>query len=44
MWLGTNTEYKKKVKEYQEELYSYGIQEADLPKLPLEYWGELVEA
>lgn len=44
MWFGTNTEYKKKVKEYQEELCSYGIQEADLPKLPLEYWGELVEA
>ena len=37
-------EYKRKVKEYREELYSYGIQEADLPKLPLKYWEELVEA
>lgn len=44
MWFGTNTEYKKKVKEFQEELYSYGIQEADLPGLSLEYWEELVEA
>ncbi|GFI18064.1 hypothetical protein IMSAGC009_03236 [Lachnospiraceae bacterium] len=44
MWFRTNTEYRKKVKKYQEELYSYGIQEADLPKLPLEYWVELVEA
>jgi len=39
-----NAEYKRKVKEYREELYSYGIQKADLPKLPLEYWEELMEA
>lgn len=39
-----NAEYKKKVKEYREELSSHGIHEADLPKLPLEYWKELVEA
>lgn len=44
MWFGTNTEYKKKVKEFQEELYSYGIQEADLQGLPLEYWQDMVEA
>lgn len=44
MWFRTNTEYKRKVKEYQEELYSYGIQEADLPGLPLEYWQDMVKA
>lgn len=44
MWFRNNTEYKKKVKEYQEELYSYGIQEVALPGLSLEYWQDLVEA
>lgn len=44
MWWKIGKEYKKKVKEYQKELYSYGIQEADLPRLSLEYWDELVDA
>lgn len=44
MQFGTNTEYKEKVKEYQEELYSYGIREVALPGLSLEYWQDLVEA
>lgn len=44
MWFGTNTECKEKVKEYQEELYSHGIQEVALPGLSLEYWQDLVEA
>lgn len=39
-----NTEYKKKVKEYQENLYSFGIQEVALSGLSLEYWQDLAEA
>ncbi len=44
MWQKRNKEYKGKVKDYQAELQFYGIQEVELPKLPLEYWEELVEA
>lgn len=44
MWRKSSTEYKKKVKEYQEKLYSCGIQETNVPCFPLEYWEQLAEA
>ena len=44
MWRKNGTGYKKKVREYQKELHSYGMQEADLPGFPLDYWEQLVEA
>lgn len=36
--------YKRKVKEYKEKLYAYGIKKIELKGLPLEYWEELVDA
>lgn len=37
-------EYKRKVRGYKEKLCSYGVREVDLPKLPIKYWEELIEA
>lgn len=39
-----NRKYKKQIREYKEKLYSYGVKRIDLPKLPLDYWEELLDA